>query len=162
MFGLSRGTPAGGALVPVQLEDAPGTLHTEHAHGRDSGSGRVPTGAPIQTDPDSGGRTDDLGHHPILTGPQGASDLYRIPGQVTRELFGGVRVAHHSRLLHEAPAFDGRHVELAHRQAIVVLAPHESMSPEAGPTLPSLRVPPVSDPYGRMCNNLGARAEGGR
>lgn len=132
-----------------------------HAAGMDGASGMVAPGH-VLTDPDAGGRVDMLGHDLVQTDPQHASDLAPIPGVVTRPMLGGVRTAHFPRLLNDAPAFDGSHIELTNRVSVAVLAPVEQLTPEAGDALPSLRVPPVSDPYGRMCANAQAAREASR
>ena len=162
MFGVSRGRPAGGALVPIAAPDAPGTLATNHEHGLDAGSGMVPAGTPFTTDPNQGGRVDDLGLHVVVTNPQGVTDLAPIRGVDTRPMVGGLRTAHHTGLLHDPVPYDGRHVELVNRVSVVVLAPHEQMMPAPADTLPSLRVPQPSDPYGRACANAAAAARGAK
>lgn len=156
MFTLPRGREAG---VSVLGDLAPDTLAGELAVGHDGGSGMVPAAGPIHTDPDSGGRTDELvWRRPVITNPQPVSDLLPIPGVETRPMYGGVRVAHHTGLLHDGAPFDGSHVELVNRVSVVILDATEQMEPTPGDTLPSLRVPPPSDPYGRMCINAKASA----
>ena len=132
-----------------------------HGAGMDGGSGMVAPAA-VLTDPDAGGRVDMLGHDLVHTDPQHASDLAPIPGVVTRPMLGGVRTAHFTRLLNDPPAFDGSHVELVNRVSVAVLAPVEQLTPAPVDALPSLRVVPVSDPYGRMCANAAAVAEASR
>lgn len=156
MFDLSRGRAPGSGVIAGS--GVPNTLAENHARGLDGFSGMVPVGSPVTTDPDQGGRYDDTGRHEVLTNPQPVSDLTPIPGVVTRPMLGGVRTAHHANLLQDAPAFDGSHVTLANRVSVMVLKPTEVISDDPEPQLPSLRVPPVSDPYGRMCTNAHAAA----
>lgn len=117
--------------------------------------------APVLSDPDSGGRVDDLGGHEVVTTPNSARDLAPMrEGTVTRTMRGGLRTAHHPGLLVEAPAYGGGHVELVNRRSVVILAPHEGPELPGLPVIPSMRVPPQSDPLGtRLCAN--AQAAGG-
>jgi hypothetical protein len=155
VFSLHRGRLPG--------QPAGDDLASRHAVGADAGSGQVAADAPIRhTDPDAGGRADDLGRHEVLTSPQGGADLAPIVGPTTRTMLGGVRTAGHSELLRDAPPFMGGHVQLAGRgvgQVVIEVGaanPGVTVSPDPAPQLPSLRVPPVSDPLGRMCANAAA------
>lgn len=116
--------------------------------------------APVLSYPDSGGRVDDLGGREVITTPNSARDLAPMrEGTVTRPMLGGLRTAHHAGLLVEAPSFGGGHVELVNRRSVVILEPHEGPELPGIPVIPSMRVPPQSDPLGtRMCANATAAA----
>lgn len=145
---------------PANMSPNPATLAGSHAAGGEGSSGMVGTGVAF-TNPATD-ISDDIGHRVVDTHPQGGTDLAPIPGVVTRGLFGGVRSAPAYETLREGTPFDGSHVELANRhRSVVILAPVEMMSPAVPDQLPSLRVPPISDPLGRMCANAQAVAGGG-
>ena len=108
------------------------------------------------TDP-SAGISQDLGRQLVGTNPQSGADLAPIPGVESRPMFGGLRSSPAYGTLREGVAFDGSHVTLANRhRSVVVLAPAEQMLPAIPDQFPSLRVPPVSDPLGRVCANAQA------
>lgn len=149
---IGRGR-AYGELVNQELN--PATVAGAHATGRDGFSGMVRPGSAF-TNPDAG-ISQDIGHHEVLGSPQGGSDLAPIPGVVSRPLFGGVRTSPAYETLRDGVAFDGSHVTLANRhRSVVVLDPVEEMLAAPADQFPSLRVPPVSDPLGRVCANAQA------
>jgi hypothetical protein len=139
----------------ANMAPAPGNLAGEHASGGLGFSGMVPAGVAF-TDP-SAGITNELGRELVQTNPQHGSDLAKIPDMETRPMLGGVRSAPAYDTLREGVAFDGSHVTLANRhRSVVVLAVTEQMLPADPDQFPSLRVPPVSDPLGRICANAQA------
>jgi len=135
-----------------------GTVAGSHFTGAEGFSGMVPAGVAF-TDP-SAGITNELGRELVQTSPQGGSDLAKIPGVVTRPMLGGLRSAPAYGTLRDGTPYDGSHVTLANRhRSVVILSPVEEPLPAAPDQFPSLRVPPVSDPLGRICANVAA---GGR
>jgi hypothetical protein len=139
----------------ADVSSSTGTLAGSHAVGADGFSGEVPAAVAF-TDP-SAGITNELGRQLVDTQPQGGSDLAKIPGVVTRPMFGGVRSAPAYGTLRDGVPFDGSHVTLANRhRSVVILSPSEEPLPAGIDQFPSLRVPPVSDPLGRVCANVQA------
>ena len=142
---------------PANMAPVPDTLAGAHADGALGFSGMVPDAVAF-TDP-SAGISNELGRQYVRTSPQHGFDLAPIPGVESRPMFGGVRSAPAYGTLRDGTAFDGSHVTLANRhRSVVILAPVEQYSPELAAQFPSLRVPPVSDPLGRLCANAQAQA----
>lgn len=132
-----------------------GTVAGAHFVGREGFSGMVPASVAF-TDP-SAGITNELGRELVQTSPQGGGDLAKIVGVVTRPLFGGVRTAPAYDTLRQGTPYDGSHVTLANRhRSVVILEASEESLPALPDQFPSLRVPPVSDPLGRICANVSA------
>lgn len=156
-MGLFRRAPRAHAESTVSEQ----TLAGAHEHGRDGFSGMVPASTPGPlTDPDRG-ISEQLAHQVVVTEAQGGADLAPIPGRVDRPLYGGLRAAPAYGTLQTRPAFDGSHVQIKGRAALVILTAPELMSPEAPPALPSMRVPPPDDPLGRACANAAVLAARG-
>lgn len=140
---------------PANMAPAPGTVAGQHATGGLGFSGMVPAGVAF-TDP-SAGITNELGRELVQTNPQAGSDLAPIPGVVTRPMFGGLRSAPAYGTLRDGTPYDGSHVTLANRhRSVVILSPVEEPLPAGQDQFPSLRVPPISDPLGRVCANVQA------
>lgn len=140
---------------PANMAPVAGTLAGEHVTGGLGFVGMVPASVAF-TDP-SAGISQDLGHELVSTSPQSGADLAPIPGVVTRPMFGGLRSSPAYGTLRDGVPFDGSHVTLANRhRSVVILSPVEQYSPEIPAQFPSLRVPPVSDPLGRVCANAQA------
>lgn len=118
------------------------------------------TGHPPLSSVDAG-RHDLLGHVPVYTNAQDGSDLHPYQGVVDRPLFGGVRTAPTTGQFVDGPDFDGQH-DVMHRAArrTIVLRSDEAYPADPHEVIPSLRVPPVADPLGRMCANIAARNGG--
>lgn len=136
--------------------DDTGSLTGNRAAALEGFSGMVPAGQDFTTDPDSGGRTDELGGQQVATHPQAGSDLAPLFAVEDRPMLGGLRIAPHSELMRDAPAFDGSRTELRNRVSVMVLTPSEVIPADVEDVLPSLRVPPISDPLGRLCANSRA------
>ena len=139
----------------VDVSPNAGTVAGAHFTGGEGFSGMVPAAVAF-TDP-SAGITNELGHQLVQTSPQGGADLAKIVGIVSRPLFGGVRTAPAYDTLRAGTPYDGSHVTLANRhRSVVVLEAVEESTPALPDQFPSLRVPPVSDPLGRICANVQA------
>ena len=138
--------------------DELGSLAGNRAAALEGFSGMVPAGQELTTDTDAGGRTDELGGDVVQTNPQPGSSFAPLFAVEDRPMLGGLRHAPHAELLRDAPALDGSRTELRNRVSVMVLAPHEMIPPDVADEVPSLRVPPISDPLGRVCANSRAIA----
>ena len=138
--------------------DDTGSLAGNRAAALEGFSGMVPAGQEFTTDPNAGGRMDELGGGVVQTNPQPGSAFAPLFAVEDRPMLGGLRSAPHYELLRDAPAFDGSRTELRNRVSVMVLTPSEMIPPDVADELPSLRVPPISDPLGRVCANSRAIA----
>lgn len=150
MFGIFRRddhTPGEQSPPPA----APGTLAFARQIGADSGSGQVPVHKAF-TDPDVGGRVDDLGRHELVK--VGQLDAVRTPESwyADRPLYGGVRTAGAVREYIEEPGNTGGHVVLTGRVPYVITDPITVR--EEAPAEPSHRVAPPAVPD--VCRRVAA------